>query len=118
MSYTVKGLAKLSGVSVSMLHFYDEIGLLKPFSRGQNGYRYYGESELLTLQQILFYRELDIPLNEIGVLLKSQDFDNLQSLKKHKTVLLQTINHKQRLVQTIDQTINNLEGIVKMKHRP
>ena len=55
MSYTVTKLANLSGVSVRTLHFYDEIGLLKPAYYGSNGYRYYEEEQLLTLQQILFF---------------------------------------------------------------
>jgi DNA-binding transcriptional MerR regulator len=65
MKYTVKQLANLSGVSVRTLHFYDEIGLLKPAFVGENNYRYYQEEQLLMLQQILFYREIGMPLNEI-----------------------------------------------------
>jgi DNA-binding transcriptional MerR regulator len=63
--YTVKKLADLAGVTVRTLHHYDEIGLLKPSSVGGNGYRYYAEAALYRLQQILFYRELDVPLDEI-----------------------------------------------------
>ncbi|MCP5505495.1 MAG: MerR family transcriptional regulator [Chlamydiales bacterium] len=59
MSYTVKELAEYSGVSVRTLHWYDEIGLLKPACVGANGYRYYEEEELLLLQQILLYRKLE-----------------------------------------------------------
>jgi hypothetical protein len=55
MAHTVKQVAEMSGVSVRMLHFYDEIGLLIPAYHGSNGYRYYNEPQLLTLQQILFY---------------------------------------------------------------
>ena len=74
---TVKQVAKLSGVSVRALHHYDEIGLLKPASTGRNRYRYYGEEELLRLQQILLHRELDIPLNEIGAILDDPGFNQL-----------------------------------------
>jgi DNA-binding transcriptional MerR regulator len=56
MAYTVKELARLSGVSVRTLHFYDEIGLLKPARVGENQYRYYEQDQLLMLQQILFFR--------------------------------------------------------------
>jgi len=63
--YTVKELAKLSGVSVRTLHHYDELKLLCPKTRSNAGYRLYGESELLRLQQILFYRELEVPLRKI-----------------------------------------------------
>ena len=63
--FTVKQLSKLAGVTPRTLHHYDDIGLLKPSRVGDNGYRYYGEDALLRLQQILFYRELDIPLDDI-----------------------------------------------------
>ena len=62
MAYTVKKLAAMSGVSVRTLHFYDEVGLLKPAYHGANGYRFYEAPQLLTLQQILFYRELGFEL--------------------------------------------------------
>jgi hypothetical protein len=59
--YSVKKLAKLAGVSVRTLHLYDRLGLLKPRTRTEARYRLYGETELLRLQQILFYKELDFP---------------------------------------------------------
>ena len=68
-TYTVKQLARLSGVSVRTLHHYDEIGLLGPAFVGENRYRYYGREELLRLQDILFHRELGVPLQEIRRLL-------------------------------------------------
>ena len=61
MPYTVKKLAKLSGISVRALRFYDTIGLLKPAYYGDNNYRYYEEEQILLLQQILFYREIGFP---------------------------------------------------------
>ena len=66
MAYTVKELAQLSGVSVRTLHFYDEIGLLKPARVGENQYRYYEEEQLLALQQILFFRELGFELKKVA----------------------------------------------------
>ena len=60
-AYTVKELARLSGVTVRTLHHYDEIGLLKPALVGENRYRYYGREELLRLQDILFHREPAFP---------------------------------------------------------
>jgi hypothetical protein len=65
MAYTVKQVAAMSGVSVRALHFYDETGLLEPAYYGANGYRFYEEPQLLTLQQILFYRELGFELKQI-----------------------------------------------------
>jgi DNA-binding transcriptional MerR regulator len=67
MAYTVKKLAEMSGVSVRTLHFYDEVGLLKPAWVGANGYRFYEEPQLLALQQILLYRELGFELKQIKV---------------------------------------------------
>jgi DNA-binding transcriptional MerR regulator len=73
--YSVKELSKLAGVSVRTLHLYDELGLLKPSSRSAAGYRMYGQKELLLLQQILFYKELDMPLKEIENILNDPKFD-------------------------------------------
>jgi DNA-binding transcriptional MerR regulator len=64
-AYTVNQLAKMAGVSVRTLHHYDHIGLLKPSSRTAAGYRLYERQDLLRLQQILFFKELDVPLDEI-----------------------------------------------------
>lgn len=64
MAYTVKQVAAMSGVSVRTLHYYDEAGLLKPAYVAANGYRAYEEPQLLTLQQMLFYRELGLPLKK------------------------------------------------------
>jgi DNA-binding transcriptional MerR regulator len=67
--YSVKQLARLAGVSVRTLHVYDKLGLLIPSVRTDAGYRYYDEPELLRLQQILFYKELDLSLKAIGEIL-------------------------------------------------
>lgn len=87
MAYTVKKLAKLSGVSVRTLYFYDEIGLLKPAYYGTNGYRHYEGKRLLLLQQILFFRELGFELKKIKKILGRGDFDKLVALSSHRTVL-------------------------------
>ena len=84
MSYTVKKLARISGVSPRTLRFYDEIGLLKPAFYGDNQYRYYEEEQLLLLQQILFYRELDLPLNDIQGIVHSNDFNKIEALQSHR----------------------------------
>ena len=108
--YTVKQVAKLSGVSVRTLHHYDDIGLLKPDSVGANGYRYYGKDELLRLQQILFHRELGFPLDEIRQVLDAPDFDRAAALKAHKARLEAERKRYRRLVKTIDMTLAELEG--------
>ncbi len=63
--FTVKRLSKMAGVTPRTLHHYDDIGLLKPSHVGNNSYRYDGEESLLRLQQILFHREMDMPLENI-----------------------------------------------------
>jgi DNA-binding transcriptional MerR regulator len=115
MAYTVKQVAAMSGVSVRTLHFYDETGLLKPSYHGANRYRYYEEPELLTLQQILFYRELGFELKEIQRILGRADFEKLAALQSHRKVLEKDLKRTHRLIETIDKTIEHLKGVKKMK---
>lgn len=115
--YTVKQLSDLAGVSVRTLHYYDEIGLLKPSKVGANGYRYYDDDALLRLQQILFYREIGLELMQIREILDSPDFDLVTALRSHRTVLEQKINRLQNLVSTVDSTIMHLVGGVDMSKK-
>lgn len=115
MAYTVQKLAKISGVSVRTLHFYDEIGLLKPAYIEANGYRYYEEKQLLLLQQILFFRELGFELKQIQKILGKGDFDKVAALHSHRKVLQANIERTKELIKTIDKTINHLSGEKKMK---
>lgn len=110
MEYTVKRLARLAGVSVRTLHYYDEVGLLKPTRVAANGYRYYGEPAVLRLQQILFYRELGFGLEDIAAVLDAPEFDVLSALEAHRGALLQRLGRLQRLVATVDGTIAHLKG--------
>jgi DNA-binding transcriptional MerR regulator len=114
MAYTVKQLAKLSGISVRTLHFYDEIGLLKPAYLGGNNYRYYEQEQLLMLQQILFYREIGFQLNDIQRVMNSDSFNKLEALQSHKNILKQRLNHTQTMIGTIDKTIAHLRGEITM----
>ena len=107
---TVKQLSKLAGVTPRTLHHYDAIGLLKPSRLGENGYRYYREEALLRLQQILFYRELDIPLDDIKKIMGRRDFDVLGALQSHREALNKQVARSNRLIQTVDNTINHLKG--------
>lgn len=116
MSYTVKKLAKLSGVSSRTLRFYDEIGLLKPGYYGENNYRYYEEEQLLMLQQILFFRELGFPLSDIQRIISCDDFNRIEALKSHKNILRQDLERTQNLIKTIDKTIAHLRGEIEMKN--
>jgi len=117
MVYTVKQLSALAGISVRTLHYYDEIGLLKPSSLGDNGYRYYGDEALLRLQQILFYRELDISLKKIKLIVASPDFDVMEALHTHKLALSQRVEQLNRLINTVDNTINYLKGKKEMSNK-
>ena len=110
MPYTVNQLAKLSGVSVRTLHWYDEKGFLKPSYIKANGYRYYEEEQLLLLQQILFFKELGFALGDIQNLLSQSDFDKVNALNAHKKILIEDINRKNKLIETIDKTISHLRG--------
>jgi len=114
MAYTVKQVAAMSGVSVRTLHFYDETGLLKPAYYGANGYRFYEEPQLLTLQQILFYRELGFELKEIERILAQADFENVSALESHRQVLEKNLTRTRSLLETIDKTIQHLKGTGKM----
>lgn len=106
---TVRQVAKAARVSVRTLHHYDAIGLLKPSHVGANGYRYYDKAEMLRLQQILFYRELDIPLAEIAAILDDPAFDPLTALRGHRAALEARIGEYRTLIRTIDRTIESLE---------
>ena len=108
--YTVKDVARLSGVTVRTLHFYDEIGLLKLAHYGENGYRYYEKEQLLGFQQIMFYRELGVSLEQIRAILQSPEFDRLGALQSHRERMEQEIDRHRRLLRTIDDTIAELKG--------
>jgi MerR family transcriptional regulator, thiopeptide resistance regulator len=110
MSYTVKQLAELAKVSRRTLHYYDQIGLLKPEQVGDNGYRHYGEQSLYRLQQILFFRELGFSLDETGEILDRRDFDLLRALENHRTGLLEKRNRMDALIGTLERTIASLKG--------
>lgn len=109
-NYTVNQLAKLAGISVRALHVYDRIGLLKPAGRTFAGYRQYGETELLRLQQILFYKELDVPLKTIIPILDNPDFDLVKALEGHKAALISKRDNISTLLGTIDHTITQLKN--------
>lgn len=113
---TVRQVANLSGVSIRALHHYDQLGLLKPAFTGHNRYRYYGQDELLRLQQILLHRELGIPLGEIGAILDAPGFDRLEALRQQRLRLSEEAERYAQLVRTIDRTIASLEGDRAMRN--
>jgi DNA-binding transcriptional MerR regulator len=110
MNYTVHELAGLAGVSVRTLHHYDRIGAVRPAARTASGYRLYGERELLRLQQVLFYRELDMSLEEIGRVLDEPGYDLVAALETQKRLLAARAERIARLMDTVDRTIGRLKG--------
>lgn len=108
MTYTVQQLANLAGVTTRTLHHYDEIGLLSPARKSSNGYRQYGEAELLKLQQIMFFRELEFPLKEIETILKNPKFDMATALSDHRKLIKIKKKRMNDLLKTIDKTLTKI----------
>ena len=99
----IKEFAEQIGVSVRTLHYYDEIGLLKPSEvDAQNGYRFYDERSLERMQEILFYRELDFSLKTIAQILSSPDYDKQQALTRQRKLLLAKKERLERLIDALD----------------
>lgn len=110
MEYTVQKLAKLSGVSARTLRYYDQIGLLKPARINSSGYRIYGEKEVNRLQQILFYRQMAMKLEEIQEILDSADFDYQKALTNHYQQLLEKRKQLDFLLKTVAKTLDYYKG--------
>ncbi len=103
MKLNVSEFAKMAGVSVRTLHYYDEIGLLKPdFTDKQTGYRFYGKSAMERMQEILFYRELDFSLKAIKEILSSPNYNRKEALKAQKQLLLLKRERLDRVIDALD----------------
>lgn len=113
MKMQIKEFAELTGVSVRTLHYYDEIGLLKPSGvDAQNGYRFYDEESLERMREILFYRELDFSLKTIAKILSSPDYDKQQALSRQRKLLLSKKERLEQLIAAID-SVEKGEGFMK-----
>lgn len=117
MSYSIKQISKLAGISIRTLHYYDEIGLLSPARERSNDYRCYNDANLIRLQQILIYRELGIPLDQVKHILASPTFDVLQALEEHKSALEKRAAQTRTLIQTAEKTIDHLKGKIEMDNK-
>lgn len=107
MKLQIKEFAVLTGVSVRTLHYYDEIGLLKPsFVDEQNGYRFYDETSLERMQEILFYCELDFSLKSIGEILVSPNYDKQKAFAEQKRLLTIKKERLERLIAALEQAEN------------
>ncbi|MEC3882562.1 MerR family transcriptional regulator [Halobacillus sp. HZG1] len=108
--FKVKEMAEMTGVSVRTLHHYDHIDLLSPSHVSEKGYRLYSEKELARLQQILFFKEMDFSLKRIKEILEDPYFDEAVALQRHREILREKKKRLERLIQSVDQTLQSLEG--------
>ena len=106
---TVKEVSQLTGISVRTLHYYDEIGLFKPTDVTEAGYRLYDDKAIDKLGQILVFRELDLPLADIKLIMDNPDLDHNRVLAKQREML-----HLKK--QRLERIIANLDGMLKGDH--
>ncbi len=109
MNKTVNEVARLANVSVRTLHYYDQIGLLRPSALTDAGYRLYDDAALARLQQILFFRELDFPLTEIGRILENPSFNRRRALENHRSLLTLRRKRLDALIRLVDDTLKGDE---------
>ncbi|GAA0327558.1 MerR family transcriptional regulator [Bacillus carboniphilus] len=117
MEYTIQKLGKLAGVSTRTLRYYDEIGILKPARINSSGYRIYGQDEVDKLQQILFYKELGVRLDQIKQIVNDPDFNGTQALQEHLTQLLDKRRQLDLLIANVKKTVAAKEGRITMSDK-
>lgn len=117
MEYSVNKLAKLAGVSARTLRYYDEIGLLSPERISSNDYRVYGQKEVDLLQQILFYRELGVSLDEIKNIVWSKDYDGIAALQGHLSALKAKKKQIELLITNVEKTIAASKREITMSNK-
>src|ERR1041385_4452329 len=101
MAFTVGELSRLTGVTVRALHHYDEIGLVRPSQRTAAGYRLYEEGDVLRLQQVLIFRELGVPLDEIGPAIDAEA-DRAALLRRHRAMLAERRTQIDAMLGAVD----------------
>jgi MerR family transcriptional regulator, thiopeptide resistance regulator len=112
--YSIGQLSSMAGVSVRTLHYYDQIGILNPSRRGHNNYRQYDHDNLLRLQQIMFFREMDLPLSKIRQILDDPHLDLIHLLEQHDQNLTRRIERLQKLRNTLRKTTQSIRKTEKM----
>jgi DNA-binding transcriptional MerR regulator len=117
MEYTVQKLGLLAGISTRTLRYYDEIGILKPARINSSGYRIYGQAEVDRLQQILFYRELGMNLENIKEIITSPDFNSTKALNEHREQLLDKRKQLDLLISNVEKSIALTEGRITMSNK-
>ena len=117
MEYTVQKLGKLAGISTRTLRYYHEIDILRPARINSSGYRIYGQAEVDMLQQILFYRELGLGLNDIKNIINEPTFDGGNALVEHRRKLLEKREQLDLLIANVDKTIFSKNGGISMSNK-
>lgn len=115
VEYTISKLAKLANVSARTLRYYDEINLLKPARINSSGYRIYGQKEVDRLQQILFFRELDVDLETITSIMNNPNFNRENALQQHYTELIKKRARLDKLIESVEKTIAHEKGEIYMR---
>ncbi len=116
MNYKTSEIAKISGVSSRTLRYYDEINLLRPNKVDANGYRVYTDNEVDKLQMILFYREMGMPLEEIKMLISSDNFDKEKALESHLKILYEKKSLLEEMILNVTQTIKSQKEGIQMSN--
>ena len=105
---TVKDVSEITGVSIRTLRYYDEIGLLKPTELTDAGYRLYDNKALERLQEIMFFKELEIPLEDIKKIMDSPNYDREQALSTQKKLLEQKRNRLNGIIELISDVMKGV----------
>ena len=114
MGLTVGEVASLASVSVRTLHHYDDIGLLSPSERSENGYRHYGDDDLAALQQVLFFRELGFGLGDIARIMHDPSFDRLEALRMQRRMLTDKSAQLGHMIDAVEAALDATEGGVTL----
>ena len=114
MGHTVGEVASLASVSVRTLHHYDDIGLLSPSERSENGYRHYGDDDLAALQQVLFFRELGFGLSDIARIMHDPSFDRLEALRMQRRMLKDKSAQLGHMIEAVEAALDATEGGVTL----
>ena len=106
--YKINEVSKMTGISIRMLHHYDKIGLLSPSKRTDSNYRIYNKEDISRLYQILLFKELEFPLQDIKRILDDKDFDKEEALRVQRNLIFEKKKRLERIIESIDDTIKNL----------
>lgn len=105
VSETVGSVARMTGLTVRTLHHYDAIGLLTPSERSPSGYRLYSPADLERLQEILLFRELGFPLDDIAAMIDDPDYDRPGALRRHGALIRRKIDHLRAMAASVDRAL-------------